>query len=258
MPNPLVIYSLILFKIPPMNLLTMMYTTQQIAQAFGKPVELSLEQWNNYLDIAQMEIFKEFADGYVAGNGAVVSARVDAALSPFMGNSVYTSSSWSAYTSGGSAFGVPCLVFNVESGIYRVLSAYAVDTTESYPDKLVKIDIVTSNEAVERMNNSITYPTTDFPIMYLDKDGGATQFIATVMPTGFTKIMLTHLIYPPTPSLVITYSNDVPTQSGSSVDLYITEPFKIDVIRTILKYIGLSVGNAQIQQFVETQKINEK
>ena len=241
-----------------MNLLTMMYTTQQIAQAFGKPLELALEQWNNYLEIAQMELFKEFADGYATGNGAVVSARVDAALAPFKQSDIFTGGTLTHYPSGGGVFGVPCTIFNLTSGLYRLFDAFAIDTAESYPDKVVKIDIVTPDEAGERLNNSITYPTLDYPIMYLDKEGGSTQYVATVMPNGLAKIATNGLLYPITPSLVLSYANNVPSQDNASVDVYFDQPFRIDIIRIILKYLGLSVGNDQVRTFVEQQKINEK
>ena len=68
-PNPLNHYYLILFKITVMDLLTMMYATQQIAQAYDKTLNIALEQWNNYLEISQRELFREFTEGYLSGRG---------------------------------------------------------------------------------------------------------------------------------------------------------------------------------------------
>lgn len=240
-----------------MNLLTMMYTVQQVAQALGRTLEMTIEQYNNYLDLAQKELFREFADGYLQGNGTATSARVEAALAPFRGFTWYNSSAWTVTTTA-YALGAPSLVFNLETEVYRVLGAYALESAESYPDKIVKMDIVTTEQAIERMNNSVTYPTADFPIMYLDKDGMASQFIAYVTPTGFTLINVMYLIKPTVPSLVVTYSNDVMSQGGTSVDLLFTDQFRIDIIRIILKYLGISTGNDQIASFVEQQKMNEK
>jgi hypothetical protein len=63
---------------------------------------------------------------------------------------------------------------------------------------------------------------------------------------------------PTTPSLVITYSNGVETQGASSVALEWDSVFHVDIVRKILQYLGLSVGNQLILEAVENQNLKEK
>jgi len=239
-----------------MTNLEVLYTVQHIAQVFGKNLEMSLEQFNNLLNLSQQELFREFVGGYASGNGAEVDARVSAAIAPFKVMTEYTSSAWTISTNHG--LGISCIVFNQGIDVYMPLGAWAYDNAEEYPDKVIKIDIVTASEAVERANNAITYPSDSYPIMFMDKSGGAAQYVTYVIPSTFTKIRVFSINKPTTPTLVETITNGVRTQNVSSVALGFDSIYHVDIIRIILKYLGLSVGSEFIQNFVEQQKVNEK
>ena len=236
-----------------MTNLEILYTIQHIAQLLTKPLEMSLEQFNNLLQVSQDDVFKEFADGYSQGNGLQVNSRMESALAPFKSFTNYTSGSWTVGTQG---FGVSAIVFNQIAGLYKVIAAWSYDNADDYPDKLTPIDIVTESEAAERMGNAITYPSEEYPIMVIS--GGTVQFVTYVIPSTFTALRVCALSKPLTPSLVITLTNGVATQSGSSVDLQLTSMFHVDVIRKILQYLGISIGNEFITQVVEQQKMNTR
>ena len=235
-----------------MTLLEIQLTIQQIFQLLGKPLETSLEQYNNYLRMAQDELFKEFAHGYMSGNGAEVDSRAEAFLSPFKHFDT-------AITLGGSGtlFSVSGVIYTLPANTYCVLSAQVSNDTLAYPNKVIKIDILLANEVAERLQNAITYPTSLYPIAVIDISTLRLCYLPQQYPPPYN-IDVISLYKPTTPVLVETITNGVRTQNASSVPLQIDSMFHVDVIRKILQYLGVSIGNEFISAVVEQQKNLEK
>jgi hypothetical protein len=232
-----------------MTLLEVLYTVQHIAQLVAKPAEMTIEQFNNMLRLAQDELFKEFAHGYLSGNGAEVDARITAAILPFRKDETPTAAS-------GSVNGITCHSYTLNALDYVVLSAQAV--TSSSLTGFIKVDIVTSEEFVDRCVNAVTYPKAAYPIGYLT--GTATSKVFYLLPLQGTAPTLTVTVLrrPTSPVLVETITNGVRTQSGSSTALEIDAMFHIDIVRKILKYLGIAVNNEFISVAMEEQKNQEK
>lgn len=235
-----------------MTLLTIKYTVQHIAQLFGKPLTMALEQFNNLLATAQDELFKEFASGYQAGNGAEVDSRIEFALRPFRITRNYVSDS----QSNDLLFSSTRVTLNTND--YKILAAYTAPSNTD-PEDYTNIDIITPAELNARIGNSIVAPSADHPVMVVSMANSGDQY-AYIIPkvTIFQSIKVMSLQKPSTPSLVLTYSNGIEAQSSSSVDLDFDSMFHIDIIRKILGYLGVAVGNPQIAQIVEETKTDER
>jgi len=234
-----------------MTNLEVLYTVQHIAQVFGKNLEMALEQFNNLLNISQQELFKEFASGYLAGKGEEVNANVFNALAPFRGEKVFTGAT------NGVIYGFTTTRYTLSISDYLYESAFILDDNLDFPNKVVGVDILTGTEFTERLQNAITYPTEEYPVMVISNLG--TSRYAYLFPRFSTapQIYAAYLRIPTTPSLVETITNGVRVQSGSSVALEFDSIYHVDIIRIILKYLGLSVGSDFVRNFVEQQKQNE-
>lgn len=234
-----------------MDTINILYTIQHFSQLFGKPSEMPLEQFNNLLGLAQDELFNEFAFGYMSGNGAEVDDRVASALTPFREIQAYTTGTSS------STLGVTSRLFQLNSNIAIVGDLWAFDNAEAYPDKLTRIDRITYQELTERLSNSITYPSLKYPVAVMNRP--STQYQCYIIPDTITSIRASVLNKPTTPSLVLQITDGVQVVNASastSIQFYST--FHIDIIRIMLKFIGIIVGNQQIQQYVEQEKTLEK
>lgn len=227
-----------------MTLLEIQLTVQQISQLLGKPLGMSLEQFNNYLRMAQDDLFKEFAHGYLSGNGAEVDSRITAATYPFIHED-------SLSVSPSSFYGIPCSTCTFSSSIYVILAAYVYNSAQDFPNKMIQIDIVSSNELAPRFQNAITYPTTQYPIGIIDQ---STSRLFIFPNDDIQNMHIRSLYRPTTPALVEAITDGVRTQDGSSTALQLDSMFHVDVVRKILQYLGVSIGNEFISTVVEQQK----
>lgn len=234
-----------------MTLLTIKYLVQHLAQVFGKPLEMTLEQFNNLIGIVNDELFREMADGYLRGNGAESDARVGAALFPFK-----VDRSFSSYTST-MIFGLTCYRVDVNTDDYRWLSAFVASDSTAYPDKVRNIDILSPSELGERLSNAITYPTDENPVFVFVSSGTSRYACFLPKPTTLPNIHVLALKKPTAPSLVLAYSQGIETSSGST-ELEWASSFHIDIVHKMLKYLGLSVGTDVIAQVVEQQKLAQQ
>ena len=240
-----------------MSPLEILYSVQHIAQIFGRPIEMALEQYNNLLKTAQAELFSEYANGYLTGNGMEVNPRVSAAMSLFKKSDSFTGVALTVSTSGG--FGVSNTKFQLPTAVYYPLEAWSSNDSSDYPDKVTKIDIVTTSEAQQRLSDSITYPSDNYPIMFFDREAGSTQFQCYVIPSTFSTIQVYSLYYPEDPVLYLNVVNGVAQEDDTTtVPLTFTAPYHVDIIRIILKYLGVIVGNNVIEQYTENQENKEK
>jgi hypothetical protein len=234
-----------------MNLLEILYSVQHISQILAKPLEMSLEQYNSYLANAQNELFREYADGYMSGNGFEVDSRAGMALNPFK----YVQPVVTFTSSSNGTFGFNASICALTSGCYKVVGVWV--TTENAWDNPIAVDIVSHPEIVDRSVNSITKPSLTYPVGIIDNDNAATPTLS-IIPQASWHARIDMLKQPTTPSLVIATVNGVASQDASSVALQLSTMFHTDVIRKILQYLGISVGNEFIQQAVSNQKNAEK
>lgn len=228
-----------------MTNLTIKYLVQHIFRIYGKPLEMALEEFNNLLSIAQDELYKEFLYGYANGNGLEVDARTEQALLPFRVEASIVGSF--------AGLGQSSNRYTIPTESQHILNAFIATGTTLTP-----IDLVTTAEFTERSANAITGPTTSYPIGYLIKQAGITYLHVFPLQSPAPSVSVIYFKAPSTPSLVITTTNGVETQSASSVALEFNSIFHIDIVRKILQYLGLSVGNQLILEAVENQNLKEK
>ena len=233
-----------------MTLLEILYSVQHIAQILAKPLEMSLEQYNGLLRIASDELFKEMSYGYLQGNGAEVDSRVSRALLPFKWNVAPTLTDDIKYGVSGQRFSI------LNSDLW--LSAWVANNATDYPDKVINVDIVTAQEGIERLSNSITHPSSTHPILMFDKSVSGTTMYGYIIPGGWTALNGFILRRPSTPNLIITNTDGVNTQHAGSTLLEWDDVYHVDIIRKILQYLGISIGNEFITSAIEQQKNNEK
>ena len=232
-----------------MTLLEIQLTIQQIFQLLGKPLEMSLEQYNNYLRMAQDELFKEFAHGYMSGNGAEVDMRVRSAINPFVHEDNIAGTP-------GTLYGITASQFQHSASVFEILDMYFVNGTLGFPNATTKVDLLSNNEVGDRLQNAITYPSTQYPIAVWDQVTLRILVLPYIHNAG--GIRLKCLYRPTTPVLVETITNSVRTQDASSVALQLDAMFHTDVIRKILQYLGVSIGNEFIATVAQQQQNLEK
>src|SRR5512133_1780116 len=224
-----------------MTNLTIKYIVQHIAQLFGKQADMAIEQFNNLLAMANDELFKEFAGGYQTGNGAEVDARVEAALRPFK-----VVRTFPLYTQS-TDLGAQSHRLDVNASDYIYLSAWDYNSVNGV-DTTVKVDVITPSELSDRLSNSITMPTDSYPVLVISSNATGLNKYAYHIPrtSPIPNLHVLALRRPSTPSLVLTYANGVESQSGSSLALEWDAMFHVDIVRKILQYLGLVVGNQLI------------
>lgn len=129
--------------------------------------------------------------------------------------------------------------------------------TDFYYDKLVLsgtrgAEKVTDEELRERLRNSITAPSADWPVYMIENT------TIKVWPVTITTVDLTYIkknLQAAQPKLAFSLSNGINSyDSGNSIALLWNEENYIDIIRHLLKLIGISVNNLEIAQFVDQQQ----
>ncbi len=200
-----------------------------------------------------MDVFKEMASGYSNGNGLEVDSRVSAALAPFKVNRTYS------LTAQSSDLGPTSNKITINPNDYQIISAWI--STAAVTGSLTTIDVITPTEFGARMRNTITYPSSTYPILVpLYDDFLSMAKVAYLIPMFLpsTAMKTLSLKKPAIPRLDITYVNGVETQAGTSVALEWDSTFHNDIIRKALQYLGISVGNDLIVQAVALQENKEK
>ena len=233
-----------------MTLLEIISVVQQVSQVFNKPITLPLEQFNLLLRTAQDELFKEFADGYSIGNGAYVDSRTSAALNPFKRvNAIVQFNNTTVHgVSGATAI--------LDTNIYRLLSVFGYKTPNTFNSGSVEIDIVDPPELAQRIGNVITEPSYDYPVCLADINNGTIPSLHVI--PAMSGIEISWLKKPTTPILVETITNGVRTTGAGTVELQFDSIFHTDIVRKILGYLGVSVGNGDILSVLESQNNKEK
>jgi len=116
----------------------------------------------------------------------------------------------------------------------------------------IRVDLVTSKQSSVRKENSLTKPTYKHPIVELFK----TQL--SITPTSLTSVMLIYIKRPIPAVYKLKEEYGIQTyDAATSVQTEWGAEKHIDIIRLILKYIGISLGNQQIIQYVEQKTMAE-
>jgi hypothetical protein len=218
---------------------------------YGKPLEMSLEEFNNLLAMASDEFFKEMVSGYQTGNGVEVDSRVEFALRPFRKTRMYVSTAQS------SDLGFNATRLTLSDEDYVILAAWTAPANTPL-DEMVTIDIVTPNELNSRLGNPITYPSAAYPVMITTMSPTETTKYAYIIPAVAVNqhIRIMSLKKPTTPTLTLTYTNGIEVGGGTALEW--DSVFHVDIVRKMLQYLGLSVGNQLILEAVENQNMKEK
>jgi hypothetical protein len=234
-----------------MTNLTIKYLIQHIFRMYGKPLEMSLEEFNNLLAMASDELFKEMASGYQTGNGVEVDSRIEFALRPFRKTRNYTSSAQS------SDLGFNSTRLTLSDEDYVILAAWTAPANTPLED-YTNIDVITPTELNSRLGNAITYPSDTYPVLITTMSSTETTkyaYIIPAVPLNQT-IRIMSLKKPTTPTLTLTYTNGIEVGGGTSLEW--DSIFHVDIVRKMLQYLGLSVGNQLILEAVENQNMKEK
>ena len=234
-----------------MLLLEVNYIVQHIAQIFGKPLSMTLEQFNSLCKTAQDDLFKEFADGYSIGNGAYVDSRVSAALNPFKNTTAIVQFSST------TVHGVTGSTAILNPDIYKLLSVFGYKTPNTFNSGAVTIDIIDDHELSYRISNVITEPSFDYPVCIVDINNSTIPYFH-IIPSGMSGVEISWLKKPTAPELKETLVGGVRTTGTGTVELQFSSIYHTDIVRKILGYLGVSVGNGDIVQVMANQDSKEK
>jgi len=211
-----------------MTLKDLWYTLQHILR--DKKIELTVDQLNRYLDFATQELMNSAYGKTGEQHGYETEQQITDDFLPL--KTIAT---------------IPITI-----GVGTIPDDYWHKSKMELTTSGIEIEFVTAKECVRRRNNTITQPTTTYPIVEL-RDG---EF--TVYPTTITgNVTLTYL-KKTTPSIVLKTENDIQVyDSAGSTELpWSTVDKYMDTIRIILGYLNIPMSNEQILAYTE-QKVNE-
>jgi hypothetical protein len=206
-----------------MNLSTVWYTVQDLFQAFSPARrELKLYQFNNYLQLADDELLITLLRmKYNPSSETEANNEQLDVLQKFK-----KSTSVSAATA-----------VNLPTGYVRHIAAYTSGGVE--------IDYVSLEEYTDRKSNSLTVPSTTYPVFYVTNGTivtdpttlGTYTFWYYAQNTGASK-----------PSLVLKSENGIFVYDSTSVQLVWPEYMYERIIMLMLKYLGISINDPAIIQ----------
>lgn len=205
------------------------YTLQHILR--DKKIEISLEQINRYLELGNAELMRTVYGRVGEEKGYENDQAIMDALLPFKAISNIT------LTSGAGAM----------PNDYWHKSRMEDFTTG------VKITFVSSDECERKRNNTITVPSTAYPIVEL-LDG-----TFQVYPTTITKVKFVYLKKGNVPAIAVKTENAIQVyDASSSVEPEWNTPEKfIDLIRIIMGYLNIPMTNDQVLSYTEAKTDKE-
>jgi len=114
----------------------------------------------------------------------------------------------------------------------------------------VPIEFVTDNEFTNKMNDPVSPPAVDYPVLTFYSD------YMEVSPSTIGKIYLSYLAYPETPKIdyEVDSSTDEIVYGIGSVDIDMPKNLFNDIARAVLSYMGLNMSSAEIINYAEMQK----
>lgn len=215
-----------------MTLETVFYVFTNLAEIYGGTKELTVENFNEYLQLADFDFLRECR----REDESKLETMVTEALRPFRHTDTV------ALTAGSGS---------LPSGFYYD-KRIAYDNSGSNR----RVKRLTDEEWEEYQQNSVLAPSSDYPVCIIDN--GSIE----VLPATITSISLTYIkmnVGAEQPKLAFTLTNGVNTyDDDNSVALKWDEIYHIDIIRHMLKYIGISLNNIQIAQYVDEQQRQDR
>jgi hypothetical protein len=204
-----------------------------LAKQAAKITEIDIKQVNSLLKIVDYDLISELWGHPDQPTGFETQWQLSEYLRPFKSDPTTV-----ALTTG---------VGSLPADYLHWIDAYYVLSTET---KQVKLE--TSQESVMRRENSIIAPTADRPMAEIF----ATQ--VRVWPTTISSINLVYLKRPTPAVYAVKWENGAQIyDSASSTQPQWGAEKHIDIIRIMLKYVGLEVGNGQIVAYLDQEKAKE-
>ena len=210
-----------------MNLKDFWYTTQHILR--DKKVELSFEQWNRYLQLANNDLKKTVYGFDGDPHGYETSQKIRDELSPFLATSDITLT----------------LGVGVRPTDYWHKSAM-IDTSSG-----VTVRILNDREFNRKRTQTITGPSASNPICKITN----TQII--VLPVTTSQVTFTYL-KTDTPTIDLKSENGIQVydSTGSTELLWGDDKF-IDLVRIFIGYLSIPMTNEQLLQYTEAKLAKE-
>lgn len=204
-----------------------------ISERESKAKRLTVSQLNSILKVVDYDLIKEIYGQPGDPGGYETQGQISEALLPFK-----TGPTSIALTSG---------IGDLPADFYHFSDCNYVSGGDT-----IRVHLVTSKESSIRKENAITRPTVKHPIAELYKGH------IHITPTTLSSVNLVYLKRPTPAVYVVKVENGIQVyDSGASTQPEWSEDRHIDIIRLILKYIGISMGNQQIIQYVEQKTAQE-
>jgi hypothetical protein len=196
-----------------------------------KKLDISLDQINRYLEFANEELKRTVYGRIGEEKGFENEQQIMDALLPFK----------------------TFVNISLTNGAGNLPADYWHKARMEVTSNGYEVKFVTSEECARRRNNSITQPTTTYPIVEL-KDG-----IFQVYPTSITQVTLVYLKKGNTPKIALKLENAIQIyDSSNSVELeWSTTDKYLDIVRIMLGYVNVPISNEQILSYVE-QKVDKE
>lgn len=192
--------------------------------------KLNIEEFNDILALVDYDLMEEYVGQPNKQTGYETDLVFTDALLPFK------SSSTISLTTGAGTLPTDYLHFS---------KCHYVSGSDIIP-----VELVTTQESEQRRFNAITLPSLRFPIFELTS---STAF--QVYPTSISSVVLGYIKKPTPSSLVLKSENGVYVyDSTNSVQPQWNASQHNAYIRHILKYLGISVNDQFITQYVESKQ----
>ena len=137
---------------------------------------------------------------------------------------------------------------SITGTLATIPAGYFYVTGINYGDN--PVDILSDGQWGPRTNNSITFPSTDFPICRFFSS--EIQFL----PTGLSSVSWTYLKKPTEPVYAVKDEYGIKVyDSANSVELDWDEPEKQDIVSLILGDLGIITDPASVVEYANMKKI---
>lgn len=193
------------------------------AIANTRNIELTIEQFNVYLEQAHYELMDERVKGFEVNNHYKIS------LAPFISNGLLN---------GTIVNGV--YVVNLPSSVRKVLNVYMNG---------VEVDEVTHKEYGDRLNDELTKPSPEHPVYYLS--GSSLHINAGGSASSVT---YSYISYGDVPMLVLKSENGIAAyDSANSTEPQWKKHDRRHLAKIVLGFMGISVGDDFLLSVTENQ-----
>jgi len=200
-----------------------LYSVQSFFMERGITRELSLNQFNLYLKMANDELYRTKIGFLKESEGVETREQISDALRKFI---------WT--TDQLHAMGTDPVYVEIPTNYRHRISAYTMSE-----GNVIDIDIVTAEEFTERQANPITKPTTEHYIGMISEAVEEENYYMSITP-HVTFIYLIYIRAINDPVLALKLENGIMVYDDeNSTELEWDSEYHIDIIRLILKYLGV-------------------